>query len=170
MTEKSWRDKIAQSAQEKKDKVELQLKRKEERENKKLERERKKNTMKPTKKILSYTTADSEEMATELKESNEQPTPPVAVRRSKRERKSKYNSESSSSESETWEESDSSDDDDCDPINKCALCKKKDDPRVKGQKVVEWIACDVCDLWYHKLCVEVDEFDDDEQFTCKKCL
>ena len=45
----------------------------------------------------------------------------------------------------------------------CPICQ------VKHQDEVDWIACDLCDTWFHQECVGLEEIDYDNDWFCKKC-
>ena len=35
---------------------------------------------------------------------------------------------------------------------------------------LKWIQCDLCDVWFHYVCVGVLDFDSDDEWFCAKCL
>ncbi|KAL1277155.1 hypothetical protein QQF64_023828 [Cirrhinus molitorella] len=50
----------------------------------------------------------------------------------------------------------------------CALCRRVVPPGSSDESIDEWIQCDLCHLWFHVECAEVEEVPDTE-WLCHKC-
>ena len=48
----------------------------------------------------------------------------------------------------------------------CVICLPNEDRTCQG--LVKWIECELCDIWYHESCAEVDT-DEYDTFICKFC-
>ena len=48
----------------------------------------------------------------------------------------------------------------------CGICLLNEDRTCQG--LVKWIECELCDIWYHESCAEVDT-DEEDTFICKFC-
>ena len=87
-------------------------------------------------------------------------------------------------------QSDLSSDEDMDPIflaatqtatsseDHCSVCNGTDANRSVGvglgiriiDEQIEWVQCDMCDSWYHLLCLEIDDPEDiAEEWVCPEC-
>ena len=51
----------------------------------------------------------------------------------------------------------------------CGTCLREEDG--SGNRLVQWIECDNCSIWYHKSCVvEINDDENDDVFICHFCL
>ncbi|KAI2643863.1 Lysine-specific demethylase 5B-B [Labeo rohita] len=55
-----------------------------------------------------------------------------------------------------------------DDAEHCALCRRVVPPGSGNDAIDEWVQCDLCHLWFHLECAEVEEVPDTE-WLCHKC-
>ena len=59
----------------------------------------------------------------------------------------------------------------CTAADVCVACKWQYGSKNDPQSDVDWCMCISCQAWYHLSCAEVNGIlDDDDYFTCEKCL
>lgn len=102
-------------------------------------------------------------MAFESSDEEFVPTEATSLWKSSRQKKPPSRYEESVSEESTSDDSDLEYDEE---NNNCGVCKRKKAPQKKdGRKRDVWVSCDVCDHWFHDVCVGASEDDlDKEQF------
>jgi hypothetical protein len=50
-------------------------------------------------------------------------------------------------------------------VDVCAVCFRENDKKISGD--VDWVQCQICDMWYHQSCVGTNV--DLDYFTCPYC-
>ena len=53
---------------------------------------------------------------------------------------------------------------------KCHGCGVREGSSEDVEMAQGWIACDMCNKWYHDMCAEESGVLDDDFFTCKTCI
>ena len=73
----------------------------------------------------------------------------------------KYGTEVTHAEESSGDESDTT----------CEICKKRTCPLGRKRRIDEWVACDICECWFHSICAGITSKSlVDEPFFCGACI